>query len=136
MRSERERLSNKPIELMVLPCGKKISTKVLPMGPALDWVEQASGVMESLQALGQGKGDRREVFARAIDLVADYSPEVDGKAVRDAASWAQVVDALYVLWEETDPLAAAERNQQEAIEKQLALAEKAGPLMRIAGAAS
>ena len=126
MRDARQRMMNAAFEVMELAGGKKLKARGLGMFAAVEWCMQAERLEKALNAAkGNGEQTLNALFA-IMEHVAGYDAEWPRDVIVESASVSQVLDAFYLLWRENDPFATAERNQVDALERQLGIIEKAG----------
>jgi len=128
MRNQMERVTNAAVQVMQLPSGKKILARGLPMARAIDWCDEAVRLEKELEAATETREGLGDAMAAILEHVCGYDDKWPHDEIRESASSSQIVDAFYALWIDNDPLAIAERNKTEAVERQLAIIEKVTPL--------
>lgn len=71
-------------------------------------------------------------MASVLDLICDYDSTWPREQIEAEATSSQLLDAFYTLRIENDPLAIAERNKVEAVERQLGMVEKVANIKNLA----
>lgn len=133
MRDARQRMMNAAFEVMELAGGRKVKARGLGMFAAVDWCMRAEGLEKALNLAKGNVEATRSALWDITEHVAGYEAEWPRDVIVEQASVSQVLDAFYLLWRENDPFATAERNQVEALEKQLGIIEKAGGAAALMG---
>lgn len=128
MRSPQDRITNSAVEVMRLPTGKKVLAKALPMSQAITWCDEAARLEKQLEAAQENREGLGEAVSAILEHVCSYNPDWPVDDIREQASTNQIIDTFYTLWVDNDPLAIAERNKTEAVERQLSIIEKVAPL--------
>ena len=145
MRTDLERMTNAAMTVMELD-GKALTTRVLPMGAAMEWCWTAHALDDRFTALcqapevpaaadGGGVTDISALVAGAMDArrqkmeawcadvaahLAAYNEAWNVDTFAEATA-AQLIDAFYLLWRASDPFEAAQRNQETIIRERLGL---------------
>ena len=132
MRDAKERMINAAMEVMQLPSGTKLKAKSLSMAASLEWCDRAEKVEKAIEASGKDRKKLSEAMLKVLELICDYDPTWPREQIEQEATSAQLLDAFYLLWRENDPLAIAERNKVEAVERQLGMVEKVASITNLA----
>lgn len=132
MRDAKERMINAAIEVMQLPSGTKLKAKSLSMAASLEWCERAEKVEKAIESSSTDRARLAEAMGLVLDLICDYDETWPREQIQAEATSAQLLDAFYLLWRENDPLAIAERNKVEAVERQLGMVEKVANIKSLA----
>jgi len=122
----KDQICNSKFEVMTLGAtGAKIETRVAPMSRAIEWCDKAQSVFILLSDAMQITDPVEQrtaingMLPDAVDCVIAYDDTWNGDAIREHATYEQIINAMYLLQERTDPLMIAQARQLETLKKQM-----------------
>jgi hypothetical protein len=104
---------------------KDIKATALPMLRAIEWLDEAKR-LEAVMLDATTQEALMESMSAVVDAICDYDPDWPHDAIRENASAIQITNALSILMEMNDPLAAARAKKEEEAERGLKMLERLG----------
>lgn len=103
---------------------RDVKAQALPMARGIEWLSRARTIESKL--LSVAPDAIAAAMAEVVECICDYDETWPHDAIRKNASAVQITNALSMLMEMNDPLAAARAKKEQETERGLRMLERLG----------